>query len=369
MAYDVVVDGQCGSTGKGKIAGWLALHDEYHWSMSDWMPNAGHTFEGDDGHRVMVQQIPQSVVNPNMKLYISPGAAIDLDILWKEIHDNSLNPERLTINPRALIIQKKHKEYEAQGTLYISSTMKGCGAALADKVLRKPDVLLARDIPELKPFLGETVFPAPVGQESVAQKMMRGYGYGLVEGAQGFDLDIDFGVDFPHCTSRHLTPAAVISRCGLPVKDCRDIYAVIRTYPIRVGNNYDSSGKQVGYSGDYPSNEVSWEEIEKRSGAPAGSLRPKELTTVTKKVRRVFEFSWDRIQYASAIIAPTYWCLNFVNYLNYNDYGKTDFGGLSQETKDFVNRLYDETGIPVGLIGTGPRDSHIVDIRGKAANA
>jgi adenylosuccinate synthase len=61
-----------------------------------------------------------------------------------------------------------------------------------------------------------------------------------------------------------------------------DIIGISRSYWIRVGS------VAQGYSGDiYPdSKELSWEEVSARIGRPV-----KEMTTVTKRVRRVFEFS------------------------------------------------------------------------------
>jgi adenylosuccinate synthase len=75
----------------------------------------------------------------------------------------------------------------------------------------------------------------------------------------------------------------------------------VRTFPIRVGNVPD------GYSGDcYPDQvETTWETL---------GVEP-EITTVTKRVRRVFTFS--DLQYAEAVSVnrPTHVFLNFCNYL------------------------------------------------------
>ena len=42
----IVIDGQAGSCGKGKICGYLACHDSFSISINNWSSNAGHTFVG-----------------------------------------------------------------------------------------------------------------------------------------------------------------------------------------------------------------------------------------------------------------------------------------------------------------------------------
>src|SRR5690606_5506427 len=79
----VVLGGQAGSEGKGKIAGYLAK--EFGASVANFMPNAGHTWVGDDGRKVMVQQLPQAVVNKDALLFISAGSALEPDLLFDEI--------------------------------------------------------------------------------------------------------------------------------------------------------------------------------------------------------------------------------------------------------------------------------------------
>ena len=47
---NVIIGGQWGSEGKGKLAGWLyANHPEISVAVSDFTPNTGHTFIEDDG--------------------------------------------------------------------------------------------------------------------------------------------------------------------------------------------------------------------------------------------------------------------------------------------------------------------------------
>src|SRR5271157_4323070 len=81
----VVQDLGAGSSGKGSINAWLADRYGFDIAINNWMPNAGHFIEKDDGTRILTQHIPSSFINKNTELYINAGAAIDLDILFKEI--------------------------------------------------------------------------------------------------------------------------------------------------------------------------------------------------------------------------------------------------------------------------------------------
>jgi adenylosuccinate synthase len=359
---DIVFGGQAGSEGKGKVAAHMVKRRlNYKLAVSDFSPNAGHTYR-DPSRKVVVQQIPIALVRDDIKLAISPGSVLDLDILLKEIKDYDV-ADRLFIDPRACIVQHKHKELESEILERISSTCKGSGAALADKVLRRPDVILAGDVSELNPYICDNV------NKLIMDTIIAGYDV-ILEGAQGFDLDLDHGLEYPFCTSRHTTPMAIAARSGVPGCLIREIWAVCRTYPIRVGNTYDKDGNMVGYSGDYTiSTELSWDEIALRGGMLEP---PTEITTVTGKVRRVFEFDFSRFMRMCMITGATNIAINFVDYLDATVYGANNSDGdnlLKQSNRvcTFIDKLngvldgYDalcDRETYISFIGTGPHDEH-----------
>ena len=91
---------------------------------------------------------------------------------------------------------------------------------------------------------------------------------------------------------------------------------IIRPYPIRISNK-TNIGIDI-YSGDYAgSKELTWEEIKERCNS---TIELQEYTTVTKKVRRVFEMNWDRLKYNVMINKPTQIVLNFAQYIDYKAY-------------------------------------------------
>lgn len=350
----VVLGGQAGSEGKGKIVGYLALRDNFDIAVCNFMPNAGHTWVSDDGEKVMVQQLPMAVVNPKTELYISAGAAIDPDILKRELEAHPDAAHRLHIHPRAVVIEQHHRDIEAEVLTRISSTTKGCGAALADKVMRTDHVMLAGDHDFLREFVDWSF------SEGLLSALRDGASI-LVEGAQGFDLDINHGLEYPYCTSRQTITCQLLADAGLPPQSVEEVIAVIRSYPIRVGNNYDEQGRLIGYSGPYNTPEITWEEVARRAGAPMDAI--KEYTTVTGKLRRVFEMSWTRLEKMCAINGVTQIALNFANYIDWSILGANKEEQLTDKVWDFIHKVQATTGVEVTLVGTGPKNSDIVDLR------
>lgn len=352
----VVLGGQAGSEGKGKFAGYLAK--EFGASVANFMPNAGHTWVGDDDTVVLVQQLPQAVVNKEALLFISAGSALEPDLLLDEIQKYEAHG-RVIIHPRAMVIEERHRQAEAESLNRISSTLKGCGHALADKVSRSKGTKLANDL------IGEH----PIGNYVVEQDQFESALWGtmekcpvMIECPQGYDLDINHGLEYPYCTSRQTITAQAVADAGLPPQSVGEVVAVIRPYPIRVGNAYDEQGNQIGTSGSYlDSEEISWEEVARRSGTPIEEIN--ELTTVTKKVRRVFEPNWARLRRMIRVNGVTQIALNFANYIDYSVYGCNKESDITNKLWEFIYTIERETGIPVTLVGTGPRNGDIIDLR------
>lgn len=345
---DLVFGGQAGSEGKGKVAGYMALRHDYRLAICDFAPNAGHTWRSGEC-RVVVSQVPVSHISDGLRLAIAPGSILNVDNLLSEIEKFGLW-DRIAVDPRAMVVMQHHREAEAELLKRISSTCKGAGAALSEKVMRLPGLVLARDVPALSRFISPVV-----------DEIAKCDGDILVEGAQGFDLDIDFGLQYPHCTSRHTTPAAIMSRCGINPRQIRDCIAVIRTYPIRVGNVVED-GVQVGYSGDYAgSSELAFETIADRAGM---SEVPQEITTVTGKPRRIFEFNMARFRMMMQMTGANRVALMFADYLNDAIFGASSPDSLSmQGVSEFIDNMkptLTACDAQLSHVGTGPDDFHMV---------
>lgn len=297
-----------------------------------------------------------AMLNPKCKLVLNASAIITPEILFKEIREykNIIENRKIYINPRAMIILEKHREEERK-IIRSGSTFKGCGAAQAEKIIRNPDVILAKDYfkncpNDLKNII-EIADTAKILNED-NQSI-------LIEGAQGQDLDINYGLDYPNTTSRMCSASQLIADSGCSPFKVKDIYMIIRPYPIRISNK-TNIGEDV-YSGDYAgSAEITWEEVKRRCGCDTNL---EEYTTITKKVRRVFEMNWERLKYNVMINKPTQIVLNFAQYIDWNAYKCKEFNLLPKKVIEFINRIERETNTPVTIIGTGECESDIIDLR------
>lgn len=352
----IVLDGQAGSCGKGKISGYIAQKDNIDISTNNWSSNAGHTYVKDTGKKIVVSHLPIAIINNNTKLCLNAGSIITPEILENELikYKDILRERKVYIHPRAMIIKEKHRELERK-LIRSGSTFKGCGAALAEKIMRLPQVELVKDFynnfsdyTKSKIEITDTSLILASSQSSI-----------LVEGAQGADLDINYGLDYPNVTSRQCNASQLIADAGISPFRVKDIIMVIRPYPIRISNK-TNIGVDI-YSGDYArSKELTWEEIKKRCNA---DIKLQEYTTVTKKVRRVFEMNWDRLKYNVMINNPTQIALNFAQYIDWNAYRCNNYNDLPTKVKDFIHRVEELTNTPVTMIGTGERNCDIIDLR------
>jgi adenylosuccinate synthase len=97
--------------------------------------------------------------------------------------------------------------------------------------------------------------------------------------------------------------------------------------------------------------ELTWEEIERRSGLEG--LAERELTSKTGKLRRVGEPEWELLRRAALFSAPTDIALTFADYLGESNGRAWRFEQLTEETIQFINEVEQVTGARVSLISTG----------------
>lgn len=313
---NVLLDGQWGSTGKGKLSAFLASSEEVVWNTADFQPNAGHTVVI-DGRSYVTKTIPSGFVNRDARLYLTPASTINVDTLLHELdilQDFGVE-NRLSIHPNCAIVTPEDIEEERQTMRSIASTMTGGGAALRRKIARKAKV--ASDEPRLRRWVADRT-------QDVLTVARRG-GIVLAESAQGFDLSLNHGLQYPFTTSRDVTTANVLANLGAPPQLMSRCWASMRTFPIRVGHLVVDGVKQGDSGPFYPDQqELTWDEVQAITGSQA--VRP-ELTTVTKRVRRIFTWSDTQYQKFVSMCQPTDVFVNFANYLDADIAGKG--GGIT----------------------------------------
>lgn len=391
MSVTVVLDSQAGSCGKGKFIGYLAGKDHIDIAIDNFMSNAGHTYVSENGIKVMTQQLPTSLVNPNTSLVIGPEAAITPHILFDEMikYKDMIGDRKIIINPNAVVIANKHRR-EEQRVLRSGSTFKGCGSARADKVMRQAMLFgefwnkltseNGGDFGDDEGDYGDLNYCITCGDlryvkdhlqvmdtmQYINDAINDGKNI-IVEGSQGCDLDINYGLPYPNTTSRQCHAGQLVADCGISPRLVDNIIMIMRPYPIRISNTtnlHDENGEVLKVSsGDYAgSQELTWDIIKERCGAPA-DIEFGEQTTVTKKTRRVFEMNWDRLKYVTMLNRPTGIALNFVQYIDWNAYKCKSYDELPSSVRVFIEKVETETGVPVVLIGTGPNNDDIIDRR------
>lgn len=220
---DIIVDLQAGDTGKGKIANYLAKNTYTHIIRYNGGGNAGHTFYH-NGKKIVTHSIPLGVIYEKTSI-IGPGCVLNVDSLFAEIdylESLGYNPKKyLKIDKRVHIITEENI-LEDSKDVKIGTTKTGNGPTYRNKYSRTG--IRAESIPELNDFICDIYYELH-GPSSVNI---------LFEGAQGFELDIDWG-DYPYVTSSNCTVGGAISN-GVPPRKIRKIFGIAKAYRTYVGN-------------------------------------------------------------------------------------------------------------------------------------
>jgi adenylosuccinate synthase len=343
---DVLVGGQYGSEGKGNIVGHIA--PEYALLVRVGGPNAGHKVYAEPEPEAYFHLPSGTERASKAQLLLGAGAVIFPPTLLQEIAVHHVEAERLSIDPHAMIIEDEDIELEKVLLDAISSTAQGVGAASARKIMGRggkanPPVRLAKEVPELKPFIRES-------QVILERAFVRGDRV-LLEGTQGTSLSLHHGT-YPWVTSRETSVAGCLADAGIASTRVRRAIMVCRTYPIRVG----------GPSG-HMTLEISYEELAKRSGIDIGELKKTETTTTTKKQRRLAEFDWEQLHRSTMLNGPTDIALTFVDYLNKANREAFRFDQLKLETLRFIEEVERVSGVPVSLVSTNFNWRNVIDRR------
>ncbi len=376
-SFHLLLDLACGSCGKGAISPRLAEIHGFHNISCHNLPNAGHTVRM-EGRKFVSKAIPTpcflQAFGTSMVGFVSPGCGFAPQQIVKEWVECG-KPD-LIIHDRAVLVLPRHAAMEREGkfsTKHLASTMQGSAAASMEKMMRLPQASLARDLPEeLERLIGEklvdekeahdfldkvTIADGSFFREMVFTALDEG---GILhEGSQGFALSLNHGLDYPYTTSRDCDTGQALSYMGVPPQRVGEVWGVIRAgHMIRVGNVVED-GVQKGYSGDgyYDQKELTWKELGTRAGMDdeqAEGLLKTELTTVTGRLRRVFTESFHGTQQAIRTCGVTQLVVNFIDYINVEDYGKTKVEDLTRKSRAYLDQVQEQYGLPVTMVGTGP---------------
>lgn len=420
MPVTVVVGTQWGDEGKAKVIDLLAADHAYVVRYQGGH-NAGHTVVVGT-ERYALQLIPSGVLYSSVIPVIGNGVVVDLPTLFKEIDTleaRGVSCERLKVSSRAQLIFPWHQALDAVfenslGGAKIGTTLKGIGPAYADKArrvgIRVGDILDAetfrnavrmraldaqREITSLGGMsldveaiveqfsvLAERLVPYVADTVNLLHDAKdRGDGI-LLEGAQATFLDVDHGT-YPFVTSSNPTAGGASVGSGLGPRDIGRVVGIAKAYTTRVG------------SGPFPT------ELSGDLGEALVDIGH-EYGTVTGRRRRVGWLDMVMLKHAVRLNSLTDIALTKLDVLDtfdevkvcvsyaidgapVNGYpdrsdlldqvepvyetlpgwktslaGVTSFSDLPSSAQALINIVERETGVPVSLVGTGPKRDEVV---------
>jgi adenylosuccinate synthase len=418
-----IVGLQWGDEGKGKIVDALARTCRYVVRFCGGA-NAGHTVNI-AGQKFAMHLIPCGVFNRGVMNVIGNGVVFDPAVALEEIDGLAkrgvgISAENLLVSSAAHVVMPWHKlqdslSEKALGGGKIGTTARGIGPCYADKAyrstaIRAGDLTDAARLPEKIARIAEIknrIFTALYGAEpmdvpAIAEQYLqhgrrlapmigdtgallrRALADGqriLFEGGQGTMLDIDHGT-YPFVTSSSVSSCGVPAGAGVPPRAVGKVVGVIKAYTSRVG------------AGPFPTEQDN----------PIGEYlrqRGREYGTTTGRPRRCGWLDAFALRYAVELTGAEELALSLLDVLTgleeirvctgYRRGGRAvesfdpaalegveclyetlpawreDIGGcrrfeeLPQAARDYVRRIEELVGRPVGLISVGAdRDATIL---------
>lgn len=320
MSVSIVIGGQWGDEGKGKLTDTLAA-DADMVIRPNGSANAGHTVQTDT-ETYKLHLVPSGILYSNCDCVIGAGVAVDPQSLIEELDDlesRGIDTGRVFISDRATVILPYHPiidqlEEEFRGDQSIGTTLKGNGPAYADKVGRRglriadlidektfverlrsvlseknrlltsvygADPLDEREILETYQGYMERLAPHIAQTEIMVQDAIDAGKRILIEGAQATLLDIDYG-SYPFVTSTSPTAAGACQGAGVGPSQIDRVIGVFKAYVTRVG------------SGPFPT------EAHDETGATLRD-RGREFGTTTGRPRRTGWFDGPASRYAARV--------------------------------------------------------------------
>jgi adenylosuccinate synthase len=233
MIIDIILGCSYGDEGKGKVVHSLMERNKYDLSVRfNGSCNAGHTVYKNE-EKFVLHQLPVGILTENSYILISSDCLVDLPKLTKEI--NEIKSKGIDVSNRLFISQACHLitpeaiEYDQKNNL-IGTTGSGIGPTYADKMLRK-----GKRVENFKDdFINLGFQIVNMSDFWTSSFVSENINSVLLEGAQGFGLDINWTNNYPYCTSSTCTIAGAINT-GIQFKDIRNVYGISKAYDTYVG--------------------------------------------------------------------------------------------------------------------------------------
>jgi len=331
MPCTVISGGFWGDEGKGKIISYLALKDKLDFCVRTGSVNAAHTIWY-EGKKYALHMVPGGFVHEKCRLLIAAGSNVHVAQFFKEVEETGVK-NRICIDGQASIIEDKHSAQDKSSAHLkgLGTTGWGVGPAIEERVRRTAK--LAKDIPELKPYLTDVA--TEVNRALDVRKKV------LLEGTQGVLLSLFHGT-YPYVTGRDTSASAICSEAGVGPTKITESVVVLKAFITRVG------------TGPLPG------ELTKEEAAKRGWF---ETAAGTGRDRRSAPFNFELAEKAVMLNGATQIALTKLDCIYPGSKGVKTFDALPTEARQFVKEIEKQTGAPVALIGNGPEALDIIDRR------
>jgi adenylosuccinate synthase len=331
MPCTVITGAFWGDEGKGKIISYIALKDKLDVCLRTGSVNAAHTVWY-QGNRYALHMVPAAFVYEKCRLLIGAGSNVHVAKFLEEVEATNVK-NRIGIDHQASIIEEKHSIQDKTNAHLkgLGTTGWGIGPAIEERVRRTAK--LAKDIPELQPYLTDVT--TEVNKAIDAGKKV------LLEGTQGLMLSLFHGT-YPYVTGRDTSASAICSEAGVGPTKVDNVLVVFKAFVTRVG------------TGPLP------EELTKEEALKRGWF---ETAAGTGRDRRSAPFNFELARKAVMVNGATQAALTKLDVLFPECKGARTYDKLFTEARQFINEIEKQTEISVVLIGTGPEALDIIDRR------
>ena len=418
----ILVGGQWGDEGKGKVIDFLAAKADIV-IRSQGGNNAGHTVITEHGE-FKFQLMPSGILYPDCVCVIGNGVVVDPIVLLREIsqlRERGIEPKNLIVSERAHMVMRYHPlfdqlEEEARGDDRLGTTWRGIGPAYADKVRRigfrigdlQKEAFMRKKLAyvvgqvknpiltklyeheaydwssmvdeymgyakQLDPYIKDTF---PLIQDALDRKANI-----LLEGAQATMLDLDFGT-YPYVTSSNPTAGGALTGSGIPPTKVDLTIGVFKAYTSRVGygplpsellnevgDRIRERGHEFGTVTGRP-RRIGWFDSAvarysaRLNGIGCAALMRLDILDDQPllKICTAYDFRGKRYDHPIANISHYKHCKPV--YEEMAGWG-TDIGGardwddLPKACRAYIERIGELIGVPIELVGTGPRRDQFV---------
>jgi adenylosuccinate synthase len=426
MPATVVIGGQWGDEGKGRIVDLLARGASIiaRYSAGD---NAGHTVVNHLG-TFKLNVVPAGIFYSEKTCLIGNGVAFDPARALAEIEQlraRNVSVERLFISDRAHVVMPYHPIIDAadeklRGPLAIGTTGRGVGPAFADKVGRigirlgdlidpvafrtrlefvlayKNRVLTALYGAEPLDFAtvydeycdyGQRIAPFVRDTAVLAQEALDRGEEILLEGAQGALLDLDFGT-YEYVTSSVPSSSAAGAALGIGIgpSEIARAVGIYKAYTTRVGGGpmptelFDDTGAHIAERGhEFGTNTgrarrcgwfdaVAARYTARLNGLTAAVITRLDVLDDLPQIGVCTDYLVDGADVAgfpasTALLNDCHPRLEMLPGWQTPTSDARAFSDLPQQAQDYVRRLEKLLNVPVAIVSVGPERDQAIHVR------